>query len=652
MPAPEEPNQARAEAEAIAHRIRGVVARATKPLTGRDLPEGIHLEQPLGEGATSVVYLGRKHTENANLPDVVAVKVFKPWILNEPDEPERIARELELFTSVRHQNLMRVFGAGVLEEASPPCVYMLNEFVEGVTLDAFLVSGTKPLTFRNPRFTRPQLTRALLTQLCNGLAHLHQRGIVHRDLKPTNIKVIGDVDSSFEVKVLDFGVAKRQDQPHLTDSAHFLGTLRYSAPEWVRSEDGKRVSPQIDVYSVGAILYSIVNDEEPFKDAGRNRAEIETLILSGKPMFPEKPPNDLFLEDETHAEAEFFRALGKWLTEFDPSLRPASIVEVGEIFAGGVDSPWWRARIGMELHSRVMASDLSKPPGSPSRFPLGRGVYVGALKGYIQEATKTHLASVVAAWILGSIESYIHTGNWVDGRLDGVARELAERIRLEARLPKHDFDHFDSGWDDGLWNLFLQIGFPDAQKRGSYVPPSDLPNLELRRELTDRVVSSVREGLAGGDALFRGTASAVEYSVSDKGVGEGWVDWWGDHFDAGEACCRATWVSGSNEMMEFFMARAIGHYEAALSAGPPLSSDRDATWERTRAHIGGRLEHLRASLARMVPENKHAMPIFTVEAESERFSQREVVQSTALWFAPLVEGNRIVSVAVSRERPG
>ena len=96
----------------------------------------------------------------------------------------------------------------------------------------------------------------ILAQVADGLACAHAVSVVHRDVKPSNVLV----EPSGRAVLVDFGLARGLDLPHITSSGHFLGTAFYAAPEQlVASPSG--VGSSADVFSLGATLFEVLTLE-------------------------------------------------------------------------------------------------------------------------------------------------------------------------------------------------------------------------------------------------------------------------------------------------------------------------------------------------------------------------------------------------------
>ena len=120
----------------------------------------------------------------------------------------------------------------------------------------------------------------LAGQIADALEHAHRHGIIHRDLKPSNILL-----TKSGVKVLDFGLAKRQpvgpatgeSHPTLTEGGAILGTPRYMAPEQI---EGKPADERSDIFAFGLLLYEMLAGQHPFE--GNSAASFWAVAASVK----------------------------------------------------------------------------------------------------------------------------------------------------------------------------------------------------------------------------------------------------------------------------------------------------------------------------------------------------------------------------------
>jgi serine/threonine-protein kinase len=210
-------------------------------LTGTVLSGRYRLEQKLGSGGMSTVYLARDET----LERWVAAKVLHREISDQPDQIERFRREARAVAQVSHPNVVAVIDAG--EDGGRP--YIVFEYVEGETLKQRIERlGKLPL----------DEAAAYSIEVGRGLQAAHARRLVHRDVKPQNVLI----DSEGRAKVTDFGIARELESDGLTKTGRVLGTTDYVSPEQAM---GQEVDARSDIYSLGVLLFEMLTGDVPFK---------------------------------------------------------------------------------------------------------------------------------------------------------------------------------------------------------------------------------------------------------------------------------------------------------------------------------------------------------------------------------------------------
>jgi serine/threonine-protein kinase len=210
----------------------------------------------IGRGGMGEVY----RAVDTNLGRNVAVKVLPGEFAQDRERLARFEREARTLAALNHPNIAAVFG---LERAGQQAALVM-ELVEGEDLSDRLARGAVPVAEALP----------LARQLADALQAAHDQGIVHRDLKPANIKLRSDGT----VKVLDFGLAKSQDQggdqahdglsrsptitsPAITQAGILLGTAAYMSPEQAR---GRPVDRRADIWAFGCVLYEMLSGRRAF----------------------------------------------------------------------------------------------------------------------------------------------------------------------------------------------------------------------------------------------------------------------------------------------------------------------------------------------------------------------------------------------------
>ena len=237
----------------------------TLHLTGQVI-DGYHITRYLGNGASGVVYEATMET------NVVAIKVYKDWLFEKDPggQDSRIQREASI-GKITHRNVCRIFAHGRASILGLERRYLIMERVEGDSLEEFIKKGG-PLDRK--------VFNDLALQILEGVKVLHQNGHIHRDIKPANVMI---EKSSNRAVVMDFGVIADLDAATLTQGHDYLGTIAYSAPEWLRRDlPGAAESPAIDVYSLGATFYEMIIGKRLF-DGIENRAQLMEAVAKDVP---------------------------------------------------------------------------------------------------------------------------------------------------------------------------------------------------------------------------------------------------------------------------------------------------------------------------------------------------------------------------------
>ena len=242
----------------------------------------------------------------------MALKVIEvpPGAGNSEVVRERFLREARAAAALRHPNVAAVYHFGTVPE--PDRCYYAMELVEGETLEA-RVRREGPLKVAQVLEIGVQVTRALIVAA--------NQGLIHRDLKPANIMLTRSEDSSagFEVKVIDFGLAKVTAESFgERDLTHggFVGTPSYASPEQFA---GGRVDARSDIYSLGSSLWFALTGRLPC--AGTNVEEIRRCQTE-TPL----PVQQLVARKVPAPVIELLRSM----LAIEPDERPASARELME----------------------------------------------------------------------------------------------------------------------------------------------------------------------------------------------------------------------------------------------------------------------------------------------------------------------------------
>jgi serine/threonine-protein kinase len=232
------------------------------PLSPGDKLGPYEILAALGAGGMGEVYRAR----DSRLGREVAVKVL-PGHLADPQSMRRFDHEAKAVAALAHPNILVLYDVGEYEGTR----YAVTELLEGETLRDRLSRGS--FNWRN--------AAEVGAAIAQGLSAAHSKDIVHRDIKPDNIFL---TDAGC-VKILDFGLARRQPNPTEqdrtvteTEAGKVMGTVGYMSPEQVR---GEKAGAPSDLFSLGVVLYEMVAGRRPF--SGNSAAETMSAVLTEDP---------------------------------------------------------------------------------------------------------------------------------------------------------------------------------------------------------------------------------------------------------------------------------------------------------------------------------------------------------------------------------
>uniref|UniRef100_A0AAR2LYE7 non-specific serine/threonine protein kinase n=1 Tax=Pygocentrus nattereri TaxID=42514 RepID=A0AAR2LYE7_PYGNA len=213
------------------------------------------LLKTIGKGNFAKVKLAR-HVLTGREPGVTTAVIFHCFL-------QQLFREVRIMKILNHPNIVKLFEVIETEKT----LYLVMEYASGGEVFDYLVAHGR---------MKEKEARAKFRQIVSAVQYCHQKKIVHRDLKAENLLL----DADMNIKIADFGFSNEFTEGSKLDT--FCGSPPYAAPELFQGK--KYDGPEVDVWSLGVILYTLVSGSLPFD--GQNLKELRERVLRGKYRIP------------------------------------------------------------------------------------------------------------------------------------------------------------------------------------------------------------------------------------------------------------------------------------------------------------------------------------------------------------------------------
>lgn len=376
-------------------------SKATVLEPGTKFADRYEVVRKLGEGGMGIVYVAK----DTNTGEEMVLKLIHPDLVTGEAAVKKLMAEGLTARQIRHPNIVAVYD--VSQFNSQP--YFTMEYVRGGTLRSWLVNGIS-----SGKEVSLPTAAGIMKSMLAGLSEAHRMGVVHRDLKPENVLLSGDPnEGNFDLKILDFGIAKAIGANVTRSGGGPVGTPIYMAPEQMTSADA--VGPPADIYSLSVMLYELLMDAPPqgrSEPVSKNRRDVPQAI-------------DALLEKGLSAR---------------PRSRPASAAEFGRELD--------RALGMLPVPTPSPVPDPRpepRPDPKPDKEPWYK--HEGVLKGS-SKRTKMIVGGVGALLVLGAI------GNMMDGGTGGTGPEVFIDTGTTPGPPPPQTFNADGYWIDGFGNRF------------------------------------------------------------------------------------------------------------------------------------------------------------------------------------------------------
>jgi serine/threonine protein kinase/Tfp pilus assembly protein PilF len=256
------------------------------------------IESKLGQGGLGAVYLARDQQLHSK---PVVVKV----LLDEPGQDEwfkkKFRQEVEALSRIDHPGVVGILDWGQTPDSKQ---FLVMQFVKGRSLRSLIKA--EGMEFDE--------VAQIMRQTAQALSAAHDQGVLHCDLKPENIMLQDLGEGAYQVKIVDFGIAKIRDSQISSTSSEtkVAGTLHYMAPEQLKG----RPSTASDIFALGVIAYEMLTGRRPFNPPNQYQA-LETL-RAGVRIKPQYLRLNLPLEaQEVVLKALFFDAGERYMRARD-----------------------------------------------------------------------------------------------------------------------------------------------------------------------------------------------------------------------------------------------------------------------------------------------------------------------------------------------
>jgi eukaryotic-like serine/threonine-protein kinase len=288
--------------------------------------------EPIGAGGSGVVYRGF----DTQLRRPVALKFLSSRLSSHPQGRERFLAEARAAAALDHANICTVYEIVEKDEAT----FIVMTLLEGMSLRQKIAAGPVPW----------HEALDVIVQAAAGLHAAHEAGIIHRDVKPENLFLT----KQGIVKLVDFGLARVEEQTVSTLRSAIVGTLAYMSPEQAR---GRALNRRTDIWALAIVLYEMLTGKRPFR--GDTSFDLLNAVVNDRPVS---------LVDVPGIPAGW-GAIVSGALEKDPALRPATAFEFAELLRRTADV---YSRPGQRLSGRDarQSGETEETPWSIAVLPF------------------------------------------------------------------------------------------------------------------------------------------------------------------------------------------------------------------------------------------------------------------------------------------
>lgn len=272
----------------------------------------------IGKGGMGAVYLA----EDRSLDRRVALKMLPPQFMQDREIVARFRREAQALARLRHPNLMHIYAVG--EHKGRP--YFAMEYIKGSTLSSIIETAGR---------IAPAQAAHIAAEVMSALDKVHKARMMHRDVKPGNIMI----DEDGRAVLMDFGLARQEQDSALTADHTVLGTPKYMSPEQAQ---GERVDSRTDIYSLGIVLYEMLTGRAPF--TGKTsfeilRRHIDSSVPPPSELEPDVPPglDAVVARAVAKSREDRYQNVREMATDLSAVYRDATLLRLAAVTGPGTE---------------------------------------------------------------------------------------------------------------------------------------------------------------------------------------------------------------------------------------------------------------------------------------------------------------------------